>query len=197
MSDDQDRGTYRERRLAKADRYEEWAGKRQAKSDAAAAKSSELAGLIPFGQPVIVGHHSEARHRSHLKRIRGNMERAIEHGDKAASMASRAATIRAQADHAIYQDDPDALQRLQAKLADLEAQRTGIREYNKTCRRGTPDVSLLHPVQAKELERAAGNTTVLTHITRPDGSLAPYIAANLGVVITATRKRIAKLEAKT
>lgn len=194
MTDDT-RGTYRERRLAKADRYEEWAAKRQAKADAEATKSSDLAGLIPFGQPVIVGHHSGARHRSHLKKIRGSMERAIEHGDKAQSMASRAATIRTQADHAIYNDDPDALERLHAKVADLEAQRNGIREYNKTCRRGAPDVSLLHPIQAGELERAAGNTTVLTHMTRPDGSLAPYIASNIGGVINATRKRIARLEA--
>ena len=52
----------------------------------------------------------------------------------------------------------------------------------------------IREAQARAIERAAGNTTVLTHITRPDGSLAPYIAANLGGVITTTRKRIAKLE---
>ena len=69
MSDEGRRPTYRERRLAKAERYEEWAEKRARKSDAAINRAHELGDMIPMGQPVITGHHSANRHRSHLKKI--------------------------------------------------------------------------------------------------------------------------------
>lgn len=194
MSDEGRRPTYRERRLAKADRYEEWAEKRAAKSDAAINRAHQLGDMIPMGQPVIAGHHSANRHRSHLKKIRGAYDKSWEHADKAKSMAGKAATIRAQADRAIYDDDPDAIDRLREKLADLEAQRNGIREYNKTCRKGSPDRSLLHPVQLQRLEGAEARNDLVFHVNA-DMSFDSYVAANLGGVISSTRKRIQKLEA--
>ena len=192
MSDDQDRGTYRERRLAKADRYEEWAGKRQAKSDAAAAKSSELAGLIPFGQPVISGHHSEGRHRNHIKKIQNGFRSAWENQEKAESMAAKAATIRAQAENAIYSDDPDAAERLRERLEWLESRRNSVKSYNKSCRDGKPDPELLHPEERKYLN---GPSHVVAHCTKPDGQLAAFVSTNIGGTIRTTRKRLEAIEA--
>ena len=54
---------YRERRLAKAERLREWAEKRQAKSAAAFKGVHTIADGIPFGQPILVGHHSERHAR--------------------------------------------------------------------------------------------------------------------------------------
>lgn len=37
-----------------------------------------LGDMIPFGQPILVGHHSEKRHRSHLNKIDTNMRKGVE-----------------------------------------------------------------------------------------------------------------------
>lgn len=55
--------TYRDRREAKADRLREWAEKREAKAAAAFDSAATLSDAIPFGQPILVGHHSEKRAR--------------------------------------------------------------------------------------------------------------------------------------
>lgn len=38
---------------------------------------------IPFGQPILVGHHSEKSHRSHLKKIDMHLKKSLEHGQMA------------------------------------------------------------------------------------------------------------------
>ena len=183
--------TYRERRLAKADRYEEWAGKRQAKADAAEESARAKADMIPFGQPVISGHHSEGRHRNHLKKIQNGFRSAWENQEKAASMAAKAATIRAQAENAIYSDDPDAAERLRERLEWLEARRNSVNAYNKSCRDGKPDPELLHPEERKYLN---GPSQVVAHCTKPDGQLAAFVSTNLGGTIRTTRKRLEAIE---
>ena len=104
--------TYRERRAAKADRLREWADKRDVKGDTARAAADQTAGMIPFGQPILVGHHSERGDRNRRSRMRGNYDKAYEHRSKAADFRRRADGIEAAADNAIYSDDTDAAERL-------------------------------------------------------------------------------------
>lgn len=82
------------RRLAKAERVEGWAESRQRKADEREAKARQTADLIPMGQPVMVGHHSEGRHRRDIERMQDNTRAAIDHGRKAHAHASRAEGIR-------------------------------------------------------------------------------------------------------
>ena len=49
-------------------------------------------------------------------------------------MRGKADTIDAQAAAAIYDDDPDAIERLRGRIAALEARREQIQTYNKTAR---------------------------------------------------------------
>lgn len=44
--------TYRERRLAKAERLREWADKREEKADATYSTAHNIGSQIPFGQPI-------------------------------------------------------------------------------------------------------------------------------------------------
>jgi hypothetical protein len=178
--------TYRERRAARADRLDGWAAKRDAKATAAYEQASNLAARIPFGQPILIGHHSEGRARRDAVRIGAGMSKSLEHANMAASMASKAANIRSAADAAIYSDDPDAIERLNEKLAGLEAERAAIVAYNKTARKGTPDLSLLPERLRSHLERAvAGGREKLV--------MPAYVLSNLSGTIGATRKRIASL----
>lgn len=127
--------TYRERRLARAERLREWAEKREAKADAAHERVHQIADQIPFGQPILVGHHSEGRARRDQARIESGMRASIDNARKAESMSSRADSIERQAEHAIYDDDPDAVERLEARVAELEAKRDRMKAANAEYRR--------------------------------------------------------------
>lgn len=170
--------TYRERRLAKADRLREWAGSNEAKSDAAHQASHDATAMIPFGQPILVGHHSQRRHERALERARRAASASVELSQKAEDQLSRAANIEAAADRAIYDDDPDAIERLREKLAKLEAERERRKQANATYRRE-------HKAELKEM------TAYQRHQAVPYPS---YSISNLGGVITTTRQRLARLE---
>src|SRR6266566_8386750 len=104
--------TYRERRERRADRLREWAAKRTAKSAAAFDRAHDIGAQIPLGQPVLVGHHSERRHRRDLARIDGAMEAGVQHGRVAERMSRRAGNIEAALEASIYDDDPDAIEQI-------------------------------------------------------------------------------------
>lgn len=128
-------GTTRERREARAARLEEWAAKRAGQSDGMHDAARAHTAQIPFGQPILVGHHSEKRHRNAISRGWDAMGRAVENDQKAASMADRAANIRAQAAGAIYTDDDDAAERLTEKIEKLTAQRDAWKAANAAYRK--------------------------------------------------------------
>lgn len=127
--------TYRERRLARAERLRGWAASNEQKSDAAYADAKRIADLIPMGQPILVGHHSERGHRRDIARIDSGMRRSVEASRKAERQASAAYEIERQAAAAIYDDDPDAIERLTEKIAALEAQREQRKQANAAFRK--------------------------------------------------------------
>jgi triosephosphate isomerase len=47
----------------KAARLRDRAANVSAKGEAAYAASNRIANMIPMGQPILIGHHSERRHR--------------------------------------------------------------------------------------------------------------------------------------
>jgi hypothetical protein len=49
--------------------------------------------MIPLGQPILAGHHSEKRHRKDLNRIDRHFAEAKEHHDKAEYFRRRAAAF--------------------------------------------------------------------------------------------------------
>jgi len=183
--------TYRDRRRARAERLRGWAEKNDAKAAAAGETARAMADAIPFGQPILVGHHSEGRDRRYRSRIGRTMSRSIETSDKAREQRRRADSIDAAADRAIYRDDPDARERLTAKLADLEGQRDRIKRYNATCRKDAADTSILDETQRADLLRIAGSAP---YQLRAGGAFPAYALSNLSGRIKATRDRLADLE---
>ena len=127
--------TYRERREARAERLAGWAEGREAKAAAGFARARQMGEAIPFGQPILVGHHSEGRDRNYRARMGRTYDRAFEDAAKAESMASRAANIEDQLSGAIYDDDPDAIERLEERIAALEAQREQRKAENAAFRK--------------------------------------------------------------
>lgn len=81
----------KERAEARAQRYEERAQAAEQRSDALWQRASDIVAPIPPGQPILVGHHSERRHRRTLERADNARRKACEETDKAQHYASRAA----------------------------------------------------------------------------------------------------------
>lgn len=62
----------------RADRFEDYSDSRAADSNAAYNNAKAISDHIPFGQPILVGHHSESRHRKDVQRIDDNMRKSVQ-----------------------------------------------------------------------------------------------------------------------
>ena len=125
--------TYEEKKQAKIDRYEELAEKNRAAGEALLDSTRKERGQIPFGQPILVGHYSENRHRNHLNRMNNRDEKGFELLKKAEYYERKAKS--AQDSNSISGDDPEAVLKLKEKLARQEAQREAIKKYNKEAKK--------------------------------------------------------------
>lgn len=66
-----------ERAEERADRFEGYSDRRGSDADAARRSVRAIADHVPFGQPILVGHHSERRARRDAQRIQDGMRRAV------------------------------------------------------------------------------------------------------------------------
>lgn len=74
----------------KAENASEQARKHGERSDESYDKAHKKLGAIPFGQPILVGHHSEKRHRSDLHKIDRLEKKGREESEKADKYKRRA-----------------------------------------------------------------------------------------------------------
>lgn len=109
---------YHERRTERIERFKEIAEKNHNLSNQVLDQAHKMADVIPFGQPILVGHYSEKRDRNYRDRIMNKYEKAGELEDKAKYYARRAATT--ESNPAISSDDPDAIEALKEKLQNLK-----------------------------------------------------------------------------
>jgi len=109
---------YEERKAEKIEAYENLAEKRSKESSEMWEQGKKMADLIPFGQPILVGHHSERGHRNHLKKIDGKYRKAIETGKKAEYYENKADSMKN--NRAISQDDPEAIPKLEKKILETK-----------------------------------------------------------------------------
>lgn len=79
-----------ERAADRAERLTERADKHQQAADSAYEQARRIGDMIPMGQPILVGHHSEGRHRRDIDRIDRNMRKAHESREYAEELERRA-----------------------------------------------------------------------------------------------------------
>lgn len=82
--------TYQEKKEARIDRYRERAQRARVKGKDLQNTADKMASVIPFGQPILVGHHSEKSDRNYRKRIWNKMDKATEAQSKAEHYEKRA-----------------------------------------------------------------------------------------------------------
>lgn len=83
--------------------------------------------------PVLVGHHSEGRHRRDLARANTAMHREVEETKRAQTLLERADAVGT---GGVSSDDPDAIAKLEAELAKLDAERERMKRLNSLHRKG-------------------------------------------------------------
>ena len=104
-----------ERAEQRADRFDEYSQHRAADANQARKAVSAIAEQIPMGQPILVGHHSEAHARRDVARIQNGTRRSITMWERSQYWADRAeAALRA----AKYKEKPDVRYR---RIKGLEA----------------------------------------------------------------------------
>lgn len=127
--------TRRERLEAKRLKRLEWAESAAQRATRAANAAHQLADQIPMGQPVLVGHHSERRHRRDIDRIQSGILRSVEEANKAKEHRLAAAGLDHALQHNIFSDDADALERLAERIAAMEADHAHMKVVNSLYRR--------------------------------------------------------------
>lgn len=131
--------TRRERLEAKLEKRQEWAGKAEARAEQRFNTAQRIGDMIPFGQPILVGHHSERHHRRDLDRIDSNMRAGVAEAKLAEHHDQKAAGLAAQLDRSIFSDDDNAIEALGARIAEREAEAARMVAMNKAWRTSKGD----------------------------------------------------------
>lgn len=111
----------------KAERLQNWASSAESKSEQAFKTSCSITGNIPLGQPILVGHHSEKRHRRDLERAYNAMNKSVELSNKAAIHESKAAYWAKRA-NTINLSMPESLEYYKHRIEELETEHKKIKE---------------------------------------------------------------------
>lgn len=84
---------------------------------------------ITLGQPILVGHHSERRHRRHLERLNKLISKGYAASKMADRLEARLESIRS--NRAIQVDNPNAKELILEKIAKLEKYRADLKASKK------------------------------------------------------------------
>jgi hypothetical protein len=182
---------YEQRKAARIERQRARAGKLRAGAEAAHSKAKAIGDMIPMGQPILVGHHSQRRHERDLGKIDKAMGKTVELTRAAEALERRA--DRAERSHAVSSDDPEAVTKLKAKLEEAEKGRARMRDANAAIRAGGD-------VAARLKGLGFGDKTV-EELLKPDPmgriGFPAYTLQNASAESARIKARITELEKRT
>jgi hypothetical protein len=136
------------KRQNRIQRLKERADRKRQEGEMRFKRADEIASFIPPGQPILVGHHSEKRHRKDLERIQNSMRKGFSLIETANHLEQRAAS--SESNDAIFTEDPQAIQKLEAKIEGLEKAQARMKEVNRRIRVGQSLQDLGISVSAEE-----------------------------------------------
>lgn len=196
---------FEKKQQARRERLEAAADRAEARADSAykRADMSEAATGIPFGQPVLVGHHSERRHRRAIEKADRAMRASIEESKRAEELRSKAAAVGTAG---ISSDDPDAIAKLTEQLEKAEKTQELMKAANKIIRRWTKK-GVTHETDGPDFDAFAAELAALGEAFTPENArglitpsmgcvgFASFSLSNNCANMTRIKKRIAVLKA--
>jgi hypothetical protein len=117
---------WEEKQARKLERYQELASRCKRESESVRASGDKIANMIPFGQPILIGHHSQRRHERDIERIHNSMRKSIELSEKSEYYQNKVDNLLNP--RAISSDNPNAITLLEAKLDILLKKRESIKD---------------------------------------------------------------------
>ncbi|MFZ5896431.1 MAG: DUF3560 domain-containing protein [Myxococcota bacterium] len=159
------RPDYAERRAQRIAQTSARAERLRAEGNSRLATAERICEQIPLGQPILVGHHSEGRHRRDVQRIEEGFRKGFALLKQADELERRAHA--AETSTAISSDDPEAISKLRAQLECIEQRGAALKEANRRLRRGEPPTEvaklltfMADPVRTIEIFRSLGNKAI-------------------------------------
>jgi len=187
-------GDYQDRVDWRIERLEERAATARQQEHALWNKAHDMARVIPFGQPILVGHHSEQRDRRYRKRIEDTHRKAYETHQKADRLEQRAEA--AAGNTAIRSEDPLAVVKLLEKIAAAEQEQARMREANKIIRKhGDHDIPAIMELQELGFTRKQARELWKPDFARRRG-FPPYALRNNNANIRRMKQRVDELRAQ-
>lgn len=180
------KNNFEERKQKRIEYAKAQAEKNEKKADTLYNTAREMGSHIPFGQPILVGHHSERADRNYRQKINNTFEKSFEASNKVSYYKDKANAI--ENNNAIFSDDPNAVEKLRTKIEKLEKHQLFMKDTNKYIRKKDKDSFL-------KLEEATEK--VWNHLNTPDcfGGLgfASYELTNNNANIKRLKVRLAQL----
>ena len=124
---------YEEKRQKKLDYYRQKAVQVKKESEETYNNAQKMSSVIPMGQPILIGHHSEGRDRRYRDRIHNKFKKSFELHEKSEYYEDKVKGM--ENNNSIFSDDPEAIKKLKEKLGRLEIKREKIKESNKLRRK--------------------------------------------------------------
>jgi hypothetical protein len=123
---------YEQRQQERKERYEQRAADARREAEQRSTRAHQMADVIPFGQPILVGHHSEKADRNYRAKIDNQYRASYEATQKAAHYEDKAASVGT---GGISSDDPDAITKLQEKLDKAQRLQDTMKAVNAIIRK--------------------------------------------------------------
>lgn len=180
---------YEQRQEERKARYEELADKARRESAAAHDQASRMASVIPFGQPILVGHHSEGRDRRYRERISNTYGKSYQLSQKASYYDQRAESVGT---GGISSDDPAAVVKLRAELEQHERQHALWLAINKAHKNYQRDPATLDACDLSDDIKATIRNYKPAYSWEPH-PIPPYRLTNNSANMRRIRQRIEQL----
>lgn len=182
--------TFEEKQEARRERLERKAAKAKARAEMLNKRARDMAGNIPFGQPILVGHHSEQRDRRYRGKITNTFRQSFDELEKAEHYARKADSVGT---GGISSDDPEAIEKLRAELAQLESNQALMKAVNLAIRTNKTAEQKIAAVVALGLSEIQA-----AEIIKPDFAgrvgFAAYSLTNNNSNMRRIKERIEQLE---
>lgn len=132
--------SYEERQQRRRERLERRAERLRQEGASRIARAQEMGSVIPMGQPILIGHHSEKRDRAYRAKIHTNFSKGFEAIKAADEVERRAESVGC---GGISSDDPDGVAKLKERLESLQADQAQMTAINAAWRKaGKPKANV-------------------------------------------------------
>ena len=181
---------YEEKQARRKAYYEAKAATATAESWQEVATAHKMSEVIPMGQPILVGHHSEHGDRAYRARIDRHMEKSVDLASKAEYYQRKAKSV---GQGGISSYDPDAITKLEKQLVHLKRRQESMKAVNKALRLKDTEMGDL------KLRDRGYSEKQIKELRTPDcfGNIgfASYTLTNNNANIRRIEKRIQQLKA--